>query len=179
MAPRAAATDPTKPRLFGKRFLRDLVVGAVAVVLCHVFLVQVSVVRGLSMSPSLKDGDRLIVDRVSYSMSEVERFDVVVLRYPKDRSVDFVKRVVGLPGDRVVLRDGRVLVNGRAVPEGFSHVADEGAYGAWVVPDDSFFVLGDNRPISCDSREFGMVKRDLLRGRVRACFWPIDRVSTF
>ena len=131
------------------------------------------------MSPSLEEGDRLMVDRLSYSVAEVDRFDIVVLRYPRNPEVDFVKRVVGLPGDLVEMHDGQLWVNGEAVPERFGHVVDRAARGAWTVPQDTYFVLGDNRPISCDSRDFGVVERGLLKGKVRLCFWPPDRVSVF
>jgi len=161
------------------RFWRDTALGVTLVILAHVFLVQISVVRGVSMSPSLHDGDRLVVDRVSYSIADVSRFDVVVLRYPRNPDIDFVKRVVGLPGDEVTLRDGLLHVNGAALDEGFCHVADDSAQGSWVVPQGKYFVLGDNRPISCDSREFGMVDHAMLKGKVRACFWPLDRIDMF
>ncbi len=169
---------PTAPRL-RRRVWRDLFIGGLLVALTHIFLVQVSVVRGLSMSPSLRDGDRLMVDRISYSLTNVDRFDVVVLRYPKNPKVDFVKRVIGLPGDRIELRGGLLHVNGENLPERFAHIVDVHAHGAWLVPRDSFFVLGDNRPISCDSREFGMVRRANLQGKVCAVFWPLDRFVLF
>lgn len=147
--------------------------------LVHIFVVQISVVRGLSMSPSLQDGDRLMVDRVSYAVTDVSRFDVVVLRYPRNPSIDFVKRVIGLPGDWVVLSGGVLCVNGEAVAEDFAHVADINAMGSWTVPKGKYFVLGDNRPVSCDSREFGMVDHKLLRGKVRMRFWPLSRFAMF
>jgi signal peptidase I len=175
----AEAAAEARRRSFGRRFWRDLLVAAGVVVCVHVFLVQISVVRGSSMAPSLRDGDRLVVDRVSYSVGEVDRFDVVVLRYPRDPGVDFVKRIVGLPGDVIELQAGLVRVNGDSLPEDFAHINDGEARGRWVVPRDSYFVLGDNRPISCDSREFGMVTHDLLKGKVRLCFWPLDRFSLF
>jgi signal peptidase I len=161
------------------RFWRDLGIGGLLVVLTHIFLVQVSVVRGLSMSPSLHDGDRLMVDRISYSLTDVARFDVVVLRYPRNPKVDFVKRIIGLPGDHVELRAGMLYVNGETIPEEFGHVVDAHERGSWTVPADAFFVLGDNRPISCDSREFGTVNRDLLKGKVRVVFWPPSRFAVF
>jgi len=120
-----------------------------------------------------------MVDRISYSLMDVDRFDVVVLRYPKNPKVDFVKRVIGLPGDRIELRVGLLQVNGENLPEEFAHIADVRVHGTWLVPQDSFFVLGDNRPISCDSREFGMVRRADLKGKVRAVFWPLDRFALF
>ena len=164
---------------FGARFWRDACLGGLIVVMLHVFLIQVSVVRGLSMSPSLNEGDRLMVDRVSYALSEVARFDVVVMGYPRNPDVDFVKRVIGLPGDRVDLGHGQLQVNGEPLSEEFAHVADAQAVGSWTVPEGQYFVLGDNRPVSCDSREFGMVSHGLLKGKVRVCFWPLDRFTMF
>lgn len=178
ITPQAEAPDGGR-RLWGRRFWRDVCLGGVVVMLAHVFVVQVSVVRGLSMAPSLQDGDRLMVDKVSYSVANVSRFDVVVLRYPRNPDVDFVKRVVGLPGDRIALHDGLLHVNGTALSEEFTHVADATAEGSWVVPAGKYFVLGDNRPISCDSREFGMVAHELLKGKVRVRFWPLDRFEMF
>jgi signal peptidase I len=164
---------------FRGRFLRDLGIGGLFVIFTHIFLVQVSVVRGVSMSPSLHDGDRLMVDRISYALMDVSRFDVVVLRYPKNPDVDFVKRIIGLPGDHIEMRSGSLHVNGETVPEEFAHVVDVHAEGSWIVPEGSFFVLGDNRPISGDSREFGTVDRDLLKGKVRVVFWPPSRFAVF
>jgi signal peptidase I len=164
---------------FGRRFLRDLCIGAVAVLCLHLFVVQISVVRGQSMAPSLRDGDRVLVDRVSYSMAEILRFDVVILRYPADPTLDFVKRVIGLPGDRVQMHNGLITVNGKRVDEAFAHHPDLIDSFDTVVPFGKVFVLGDNRPISCDSRSFGMVDVGNLRGKVRACFWPLDRMTFF
>ncbi len=159
--------------------MRDLFIGAVAVLCLHFFVVQISVVRGQSMAPSLRDGDRVVVDRVSYSMAEILRFDVVILRYPGDPSLDFVKRVIGLPGDRVQMQHGVVTVNGHRVDEEFAHHPDPDDSFDTVVPFGKVFVLGDNRPVSCDSRSFGMVDVHNLRGKVRACFWPLDRMTFF
>ena len=116
---------------------------------------------------------------MTYSLSEVSRFDVVILRYPKDPSLDFVKRIVGLPGDRVHMERGIVTVNGKRVEEEFAHHPDKHEIVDAIVPFGKVFVLGDNRPISCDSRSFGMVDIKNLRGKVRACFWPLDRMTFF
>lgn len=162
-----------------RRIGRDMLRGAALLVILHLFVVQISIVRGQSMEPSLAEGDRLVVDRLSYQLTEVSRFDVVVLRYPNDPSVDFVKRIVGLPGDRVRLANGRVVVNGQIVEEEFAHVADHDDTPETLVPIDHYFVLGDNRPISCDSREFGLVPFAYLKGKVRVRFWPPARMSLF
>ncbi|MEZ5965728.1 MAG: signal peptidase I [Planctomycetota bacterium] len=161
-----------------RRMATDLARGAMVVFLLNMFVLQISIVRGHSMEPSLLDGDRLVVDRLAYAVADVSRFDVVVLRYPRDPATDFVKRVVGLPGERVAIDKGVVFVDGKALSEDFTHVSDEADMHELVVPDDHYFVLGDNRPISCDSREFGLVEGGLLRGKVRARFWPLGRFGT-
>lgn len=161
------------------RFVLDVLLGVTLMVVVHLFVVQISVVKGHSMEPSLWDGDRLVVDRVSCSFGEVARGDVVVLRYPRNPEVDFVKRVVGLPGDRIALHNGQLYVNGAMVDCPWTCIEDRDNTADVVVPAGHYFVLGDNRPISCDSREFGLVAQELLKGRVRARFWPLERLSVF
>lgn len=175
-------SSPT-PRRFARlrrppRFLFDALLGAGLMVVLHLFVIQVSVVKGNSMEPCLHDGDRLVVDRVAYNLADVGRGDVVVLRYPKDPSLEFVKRIVGLPGDRIAMQHGTLQVNG-APCDSYGAIADRQDLPEFVVPDGRFFVLGDNRPISCDSREFGLVPQELLKGRVRARFWPLTTASVF
>jgi len=172
-----------KPRRIARlrrppRFLFDALLGAGLMVVLHLFVIQVSVVKGNSMEPCLHDGDRLVVDRVAYNLAEVGRGDVVVLRYPKDPTLEFVKRIVGLPGDRVAMQHGTLLVNGEP-SDSYGAIADRQDLPEFVVPEGRFFVLGDNRPISCDSREFGLVPQELLKGRVRARFWPLATASVF
>jgi signal peptidase I len=161
-----------------RRVAKEIVGTTAALLLLHLFVVQVSVVRGSSMEPCLHDGDRLVVDRVTYSLAEVGRGDVVVLRYPRDPEVDFVKRVVGLPGESVRLCDGDLFVDGVRL-EGFGCIRDHADFGPLQVPTGQYFVLGDNRPISCDSRDFGLVPGELLKGRVRARFWPLAAAAVF
>jgi len=161
------------------RITRDLLRGMAILIALHVFVLQISVVRGHSMQPSLSDGDRLVVDRLSPRLAGLSRFDVVVLRYPRDPSVDFVKRVVGLPGDHVRIERSGLYVNGRFIDQVFLHIDDPVDMAECVVPEGQYLVLGDNRPISCDSREFGMVPAELVKGLVRARFWPLDRLALF
>lgn len=161
------------------RIRRDIVRGALLVLLVHVFVVQVSVVRGHSMEPCLWDGDRLVVDRLTCALSGVDRYDVVVLGNPRNPSVDYVKRVIGLPGDRVQLVDGSLMLNGSPVPQEFGPIRDSATTAEVQVPHGYLWVLGDNRPISCDSREFGLVPAELVRGKVRARFWPPERLAVW
>ncbi len=180
--PRSARWQRSRTRPAGPwyaRLARDLLRGGVLLAILNLFVVQVSVVRGHSMEPGIEDGDRLLVDRLAYRMGDVHRFDVVVLRYPRDPGVDFVKRVVAMPGETVRIEAGKVFVDGAPLPADFAIVPDCAQMAQIVVPEASYFVLGDNRPISCDSREFGLVAEDLLKGKVCARLWPPSRMSVF
>lgn len=157
----------------------DLLRGVIVLLLLHIFVFQFSLVRGSSMQPNIHDGDRLLVDRLSYQLGDVERFDVAILECPLAPGTEYVKRIVGLPGDCVHIECGRVTINGQSLPEPFDCIVDRLADGTWRLPADHFFVLGDNRPVSSDSREGWFVPREKLRGKVRACFWPPTRLRAF
>jgi len=138
-----------------------------------------SEVRGSSMEPGIHDRDRILVDHVSYMFADVTRGDVVVLRYPLDPSLDYIKRIVGLPGDEIVIDRGAVYINGEALPEPY---VDAASIEPWTsmrttVRPGHYFVLGDNRRRSSDSREFGQVPMEYLRGKVRARLWPVERIG--
>lgn len=143
----------------------------------YALLFHVSVVRGNSMAPSIHDGDRILVAPWSLYLSQVERGDVVVLRYPLDPRLDYIKRVVGLPGDEVLLAGGRLWVNGTEVLEPYVEEQDPESFVRTRVQAGHYFVLGDNRRRSSDSREFGQVPADHLRGVVDLRLWPISRVG--
>jgi signal peptidase I len=147
------------------------------VALAWVGLFHFSVVRGSSMTPSIQDGDRIVVDHLSYVMGEVRRGDVVVLRYPLDPTLDYIKRVIGLPGERVRLAGGRVWIDGEELVEPYVAAADPATRLETTVAPGHYFVLGDNRPHSSDSREFGLVPRELLVGRVDLRVWPLERLG--
>ncbi|MHC4250288.1 MAG: signal peptidase I [Planctomycetota bacterium] len=142
------------------------------------FVFQVSVVSGHSMDPSLEPGDRLVVDKLSYRWRRIRRFDVVVFECPTQRGVDYVKRVVGLPGETVELRGGELYVDGELVGQEFDHVDDLGSYPPVGVPEGEYYVLGDNRPRSKDSRSFGPVAREHFRGVVRLRVYPLGRAGS-
>lgn len=173
-----AGSQRRRPMSRGTRFALDALLGATLMVVVHLFVIQVSIVKGNSMEPCLHDGDRLVVDRVSYNVGEVHRGDLVVMRYPRNPAVDFVKRVVALPGDRIAMQHGVLLVN--EVPaDSYGCIPDRQDMAALTVPPEHVFVLGDNRPISCDSRDFGLVAHDLLKGRVRVRIWPLSSATLF
>lgn len=166
-----AGRRPFWRRLAGGSRLTLLALAAYAVVF------NLSVVRGSSMEPAIRDGDRILVEPWSYLLGDIRRGDVVVLRYPLDPRVDYIKRVIGLPGDRVTLIDGHVWVNGDLLDEPYVEDVDHGSYLSAVVEPGHYFVLGDNRPRSSDSREFGLVPAANVRGRVDVRLWPPARAG--
>jgi len=148
-----------------------------SVIVLYTLFFHLSVVRGSSMAPGIQDGDRILVEPWSYLVNGIERGDVIVMRYPVDPSVDYIKRVIGLPGDRVTLADGHVWVNGELLAEPYVTSIDHSTYLSVVVEEGMCFVLGDNRPRSSDSREFGQVPVGYVRGRVDVRLWPPSRAG--
>jgi signal peptidase I len=175
------------PREEGRRYRRRFVgalltVGTKAMIvtlLAWGLLFNFSEVRGSSMEPGIHDRDRILVDHVSYLLNDVSRGDVVVLRYPLDPSLDYIKRVIGLPGDEVRIEHGQVLINGEALTEPYVDAASIEPWTSMIttVRAGHYFVLGDNRKRSSDSREFGQVPFEYLRGKVRLRLWPPSRLG--
>ncbi|MBI5364908.1 MAG: signal peptidase I [Planctomycetes bacterium] len=170
-APRGAT-----PRLVLRSLWTSAKIGAVLFV-AYGLMFNFSVVRGSSMAPGIHDGDRILVDHLSYVFQDVTRGDIVVLQYPLDPSLDYIKRVIGLPGDRVAIHAGGVWVNGQRLTEPYVAEQDLRARCNVVVEPEHYFVLGDNRPHSSDSREFGQVPRANLRGKVEVRVWPPERIG--
>ena len=159
--------------------LHDL---AVAVLFCFflvTFVGQAFRVQGTSMLPLLEDGERIIVNKLVYRFRPVGRGDVVVFWYPRDPSVSFIKRVVGLPGDVVELRQGFLFVNGKAVEEGYlsPRFRDDESYAPVEVKKGYYYVLGDHRNSSNDSRSWGEVPEKYIYGRAEARFWPPAKIG--
>ncbi len=144
----------------------------------HLFLAQATVVFGQSMEPNLHPYQRLIVDKISYRLNAPQRNDIVVIRLP-DMDELLVKRIVALPGERVEIRGGVIYVNGDAVAEPFPHDMTPYDMAPIVLGPLSYFVLGDNRSNSNDSRAFGPVALDEILGRVWLRYWPIDEITSF
>lgn len=173
-----------------KGLLRDLVevlVLAGGLYLLATTTIQTVHVVGLSMLPSLNDGDLLIAGKLDYRFTDPQRGDIVILKDPVDPSRDFIKRVVGVPGDHILIRDRHVIVNGDILSEpylgGWSLTANwpqrSDLPGGVLVPPNSYFVLGDNRDHSSDSRLFGFVSRDKIDARALVRIWPVDHAALF
>jgi signal peptidase I len=160
-------------------WVRDLLISATVSVLIILFLYQPVRVEGTSMLPRLDDHDRLFINKFVYHITSIERGDVVVFHYPRDPEKSYIKRVIALPGDRLRIDRGQVWVNGKALPEIYVPEAyrDSRSFPDMVVPDDSYFMMGDHRSISSDSREFGPVERDLIYGKAVFVYWPARDVG--
>ncbi len=129
-------------------------------------------IEGYSMEPNFHDGQYLITDKISYRFHEIERGDVIVFEYPRAPQRDFIKRVIGLPGEKVEIRHGAVFINDKRLEEPYSPNPGSYSWGPEVVPGDSYFVLGDNRNNSSDSHTWGMLPRKNIVGKAWAIYWP-------
>jgi signal peptidase I len=155
---------------------------SVAVLFCFfliTFVAQAFRVQGTSMLPLLADSERIIVNKFVYRFHGIERGDVVVFWYPKDPSVSFIKRVIGLPGDTVELRRGDLLLNGQKVGEDYVLAAfrDDESHEPVVVPRGYYYVLGDHRSSSNDSRSWGEVPEKYIYGKAFFRFWPLSKIG--
>ena len=131
------------------------------------------------MMPSLDDQERIFVNKYVYRLESIQRGDVVVFRYPRDPSKSFIKRVIALAGDRIRIESGEVFVNGEALEEDYvpAAYADQRSYGEIVIPPNSYFVLGDHRTMSNDSRDFGPVSIGYIYGKAVFGYWPMDKMG--
>ncbi len=178
-APSAPAQGAARAWRAVWEFLHDL---SVAVLFCFfliTFVAQAFRVQGTSMEPLLADGERIVVNKFIYRFRPIDRGDVVVFWYPRDPTVSFIKRVVGLPGDTVEIRSGRVIVNGQAIDESYlpASFRDSDDFPPTEIGKGFYFVLGDHRRSSNDSRTWGEVPEKYIYGRAVFRFWPFDRVG--
>lgn len=168
-----AAAVAAKPGGIGL-WLRDLLISAGISVLIITFLYQPVRVEGTSMLPRLEDHDRLFINKFVYHIESIGRGDVVVFHYPRDPEKSYIKRVIALPGDKLWIDRGNVWVNGTQLEESYvpERYRDSRSMAEMIVPDDTYFMMGDHRSISSDSREFGPVERELIYGKAVFIYWP-------
>lgn len=167
-------------------FLKIAIVAGVTIVLVRYFLFKPFYVKGASMEPNFYDHEYLIIDEITYRLRDPSRGEVIVFHHPENPKEYFLKRIVGLPGERVRVSNGQVTVYNRAHPEGVvveEHYLDEtvATSGDTIITlsPDHYFVLGDNRNNSYDSRRFGPVERGAIVGRAWFRGWPVPRMQTF
>jgi signal peptidase I len=169
---------------FTWEILKIVIISLAIIIPIRYFLIQPFFVNGASMDPNFLDGDYLIIDEISYRFNEPQREDVIIFRYPLDPSQFFIKRIVGLPGETLKIKDGKVFIYNPDLDEEI--ILDESAYledpytpGNLEISlgGDAYFVLGDNRQASSDSRKWGGVPRHYITGRVWLRAWPFDRLE--
>ncbi len=158
---------------------RDLLVSVLVSAFIIIFLYQPVRVEGTSMLPQLEDEDRLFINKIAFRVGEIQRGDVVVFEYPQDRSKSYIKRVIALPGDVVKIDHGKVVLNGKRLDEPYvpPRFEDDRSEPEMRIPKGEYFVMGDHRCISLDSRTFGPVERGLIYGKAAFVFWPMDQAG--
>ncbi|HEX2711044.1 MAG TPA: signal peptidase I [Candidatus Acidoferrales bacterium] len=163
-----------------RAWTRDLLLAIGLAMVIIIFLYQPVKVEGTSMAPLLSDQERIFINKFVYRFEPIARGDVVVFWYPLDRSKSFIKRVVGLPGETVEIRQGRVYVDGQRLEEPYLPLrfTDTTTYGPVRVPEEEYFVMGDHRASSNDSRVFGPVASEYIYGRAVFAYWPVDHFGS-
>ncbi len=171
--------------IFIWELVKVIVISLAIILPIRYFLIQPFYVKGASMEPNFYDHDYLIVDEISYRWRIPERGEVIIFRYPRDRSQYFIKRIVGLPGERLVIRDGQVLISNNqgelyelVEPYVTLSIITSGNTDVSLGPSE-YFLLGDNRDASLDSRNFGPIKFSDFIGRAWIRGWPLDRWAYF
>jgi signal peptidase I len=177
--PQASAKAASAPYAQLRLWLRDLIISLVLAVFVIIFLYQPVKVEGTSMLPQLQDQERIFINKFVYRLEPIERGDVVVFHFPRDTSKSYIKRVIGVAGDRIRIVDGEVYLNGQPLIESYvpSDYTDHRSLPEITVPADSYFVLGDHRSMSNDSREFGSVERQYIYGKAVFVYWPMEKLG--
>lgn len=159
---------------------RDLAVALGLALVIIIFLYQPVKVEGTSMAPLLSDQERIFINKFVYRFEPIDRGDVIVFWYPLDRSKSFIKRVIGLPGETLEIRSGHLYVNGKELEEEYVPASyfDGASYPPLRIPDDEYFVMGDHRDSSNDSRMFGPVPRQFIYGKAVFAYWPVDHFGS-
>lgn len=162
------------------RWARDVLISLAISAFIIIFLYQPVKVEGTSMLPGLADQERIFINKFVYRFETINRGDIVVFHYPRDPSKSYIKRVVGLPGDHIEISDGRVYVNGRQLRENYipEQYEDWRSYPDTLVAAHHYFVLGDHRNLSNDSRDFGPVDESFIYGKAVFIYWPMDKMGS-
>jgi signal peptidase I len=182
-APHLTAAPPPRRTLLGSlgHWVRDLMISVVLAVVVILFIYQPVKVEGTSMMPTLDDQERIFINKFVYRFhfGNIERGDTVVFWFPGDPTKSYIKRVIGMPGDRVEVVDGKVIVNGKALVENYvpPEFRDDSEMSEREVPFNQYFVLGDHRSSSNDSRAWGMVPRRYIYGKAVFIYWPLDKMG--
>lgn len=151
----------------------------------YLFIAQPNEVKGASMEPNLKTGDRLITYKIAYKFDPIQRGDIIVIHSPRDFNTQYIKRIIGLPGDTLLMTEGKVYINNKKLDEPYLHVETH-TWEGWnfqegvpfTIPQEYIFVMGDNRPNSSDSREFGPIPTIAIVGKAIYRYYPLNKIGS-
>jgi len=166
-------------------FLQGIVVILAVMVMIYLFIMSPQEINGQSMDPTFHNGEYILTNKIEYKFSNPKRGDIVIFKSPSNKEIDYIKRVIGLPGDRVKLLNNALYINGEKLDESAYLSKDIYIFGGSflkegdeiTVPDGYYFVCGDNRPHSSDSREFGPISKDDFIGKALFRYWPFTRTG--
>jgi signal peptidase I len=165
--------------LFIFEIIKVVIISLIIILPIRYYLIQPFYVEGASMEPNFYDKEYLVIDEISYRFNNPQRGEVIILKNPNDRHFYFIKRVIGLPGEKIAVLNGRVFINDKQLEENYIKSFSHDDYGPTTLADDEYFVMGDNRNNSSDSRYFGPLNRQDIIGRVWVRGWPLNRFNTF
>lgn len=161
-------------------FIQTLVIFLAIGTAIYLFIAQPHRVSGQSMFPTLENGDYILTNKIGYTFGQPQKGQIIVFKEPRDESLDFIKRIIGLPGDKLKIESGKVYVNGRVIDEGYLDPTITTLPASFlkedqevIIPEDRYIVIGDNRLASSDSREWGFITRDEIIGQAFFRYWPI------
>ncbi len=165
-------------------FVEIVVIALAMFVVMYLFLFQPHEVKGSSMYPNFHDGEYLLTDKISYRLNSPKRGEVIIFKAPKNEEYDYIKRIIGLPGDTVMVKSGRVYINGKVIFENYLPADFQTSAGdLWqegktvTIPANNYFVMGDNRDHSSDSRDWGPVPKENIIGKAFFRYWPPKRAG--
>lgn len=165
------------PNAWLRETLETVIWAVVLALLLRTFVIQAFWIPSASMVPTLLEGDRVLVCKFEYMVRTPRRGDVFVFKYPENTKIDYVKRLIALPGDKFEVRDGVVWINDKKVDEPYVVFHDTYNHKPLIVPEKSYIALGDNRPNSADSRYWGFVPEKNILGPVIVRYWPLNRIG--
>ncbi len=176
--PEPQPSQPSTLRMLHS-WVRDFFFSIVVSFFIILFVYQPVKVEGGSMEPGLEDQERIFINKLVYRWEKISRDDIIVFRYPRDPRKSFIKRVVAIPGDSVRISYGRLYVNGKRVEEPYVPLQfeDSRSYPETILPPGTYFVLGDHRSMSNDSRDFGPVPRSYIYGKAVFGYWPVEKLG--
>lgn len=160
-------------------WIEAIVIAVLLALVIKTFVIEIFQVEGHSMYPTLEDGERLVVNKFIYRFKKPQRGDIIIFKYPADPDYDYIKRVIAVENDVIEIKNGKVYLNNKLLQEDYIKEPTPGRFGPEKVPEDHFFVLGDNRNNSKDSRfpSVGFVPYENLKGKAIFVIWPLDKIG--